>query len=112
MTDPNYDLPPEDMKAALEYLYGPQPINEGESFLHHLKANPTLLDLAPVDRELWGRAMRHRADDEVHSCLRCGNRAHQAIIAEPPGGPRFLDMCFDCVRWLRKHMDDAEMRSW
>lgn len=112
MTDPNYDLPPEDMKAALEYLYGPQPINEGESFLHHLKANPTLLDPAPEDRATWGAAMHRRVDDEVHPCLRCGKQADQAIIAETPDRPRFLDLCFDCVYWLRKHMDDAEMRSW
>lgn len=112
MTDPNYDLPLDDMKAALEYLYGPQPINSGEGFLHHLKANPTLLDPAPEDQGEWPKAMHRRVEDEVHPCLRCGKQAHQAIIAEPPGGPRFLDLCFDCVRWLKGQMDDAEMRSW
>jgi hypothetical protein len=110
MTDPWAKDP--DLKAAMEAMYGPQPINDGEGFLHHLKANPTLLDPAPTDRDEWGAAMRRRVDDEVHSCLRCGEQAHQAIIAETPDRPRFLDLCFDCVHWLKGQMDEAGMRPW
>lgn len=110
MTNP-WEKDPE-LKAAMEALYGPQPINAGEGFLHHLKANPTLLDPAPEDRAQWVQAMHRRVDDEVHSCLRCGKQAQQAIIAEPPGGPRFLDLCFDCVHWLREQINDADMRPW
>lgn len=110
MTDPWAKDP--ELKAAMEAMYGPLPINAGEGFLHLLKSNPTLLDPAPEDRDTWVRAMDHRVQDEKHTCLRCGEPAQQAIIAEPPGGPRFLDLCFDCVYWLKKHMDDAEMRPW
>lgn len=109
MTDPWAKDPA--LEDALEAMYGPRQINAGEGFLHHLKANPTLLDPAPEDREQWTQAMHRRVEDEVHPCLRCGKQAHQAIIAETPT-PRFLDLCFDCVYWLRKQMDEAEMRSW
>lgn len=108
--------PDPDLKAAMEALYGPQPINDGEGFLHHLKANPTLLD--PVadaiarDKDMWGPAINRRGEDEVHACLRCGERAHMAIIAETPDKPRWLDLCFDCVRWLREQMHEAEWGSW
>lgn len=108
--------PDPELRAALEHVFGPRPINEGESFLHHLKANPTLLD--PVDeaiagdKDKWGPAINRRWQDEVHSCLRCGERATMAIIAETPDRPRWLDLCFECVSWLRTQMDDAEWRSW
>ena len=110
MTDPW--KPDPDLKAAMEALYGPREINDGEAFLYHLKQNPTLLDPAPADRDAWGAAMHRRVDDEVHSCLRCGQRSQQAIVAETPDRPRFLDLCFDCAYWLRKHMDEAERGSW
>lgn len=109
MTDPWAKDP--ELKAAMEALHGPQPINEGEGFLHHLRANPTLLDPAPANRDEWARAMDRRVADEVHSCLRCGKRSEYAFIAEAPDRPRFLDLCFECQHWLRVQMDEAAWRS-
>lgn len=81
--------------------------NAGVGFLHHLKANPTLLDPAPVDHSEWAAAMEHRVRDEVHSCLRCGERAKNALIADTPDRPRFLDLCPECRAWLTEQMADA-----
>lgn len=110
MTDP-WEKDP-DLKAAMEAMYGPSSINEGEGFLHHLKANPSLLDPAPIDRDRWAAAMDLRVRDEVHSCLRCGKRATIALIAQAPDQPRFLDLCFDCRHWLGDQMHEADMRPW
>lgn len=72
-----------------------------DSFLRLLKANPTLLDAAPPGPAGLTAAMEHRGRDEVHSCLRCGGRAHCAIIAGTDLGNRWLDLCHPCVNWLR-----------
>lgn len=109
MTDPW--KPDPKLKAAMEAMYGPREINQGEGLLHHLEANPTLLDPAPKDRSLWAAAMDHRAYDEKHPCLRCGKDAHVALIAAADR-PRFLDLCYDCRHWLHGQMEDAAMGSW
>lgn len=70
-----------------------------DGFLYLLKAEPTLLPPAPDTTDT--AAMEHRAHDEIHACLRCGKRAHCAIIASTEIGPRWLDLCFDCTHWLR-----------
>lgn len=109
MTDPW--KPDPELRAAMEAMYGPQEINQGEGFLHHLKANPTLLDPAPEDRGVWAAAMDHRAYGEKHPCLRCDRDANVALIAAADK-PRFLDLCFDCRHWLGEQMDEASWRSW
>lgn len=104
--------PDPELKAAMEATYGPREINDGEAFLHHIKANPTLLDPAPEYPDEWVEAINRRSQDEAHACLRCGKQAQYAIVASTPGRPRFLDLCHEDLYWLRKHMDEAEMHSW
>ena len=69
-----------------------------EGFLHLLKAEPTLLPVAPADAT--AALIDRRRLDEVHSCLRCGKRAQMAFIAHTPIGPRWLDLCAACSRPL------------
>jgi hypothetical protein len=38
--------------------------------------------------------------DEVHPCLRCGERAACAYIAETELGHRWLDLCWPCSHWV------------
>jgi hypothetical protein len=83
------------------------PDNAGVGMLYHLRANPTLLDPAPTDRDTWGSAITHRSEDEVHACLRCGEQAQIAVIAETPDRPRWLDLCFGCMHWLRMKLNEA-----
>lgn len=76
--------------------------NEAATFLHLLKAEPTLLDRAP---EHWdGSHITHRTEDEIHPCLRCGNRAQQALVADTKTGPRWLDLCHECRHWLESNL--------
>jgi hypothetical protein len=74
-------------------------VTEAASLLHLLKAEPTLLRPV-VGSEDPVQQMYHRAQDEIHPCLRCGHRAAQALIAETRVGARWLDLCMDCVVWL------------
>jgi hypothetical protein len=57
--------------------------------------------------------IEHRRHDEVHPCVRCGQRAQVAYVvtccytystmAEPPHGePRWLDLCAACNSLLYK----------
>ena len=73
-----------------------------DGMLYLLKAEPTLLPPAPSDN--LGPAIEHRRKDEVHSCLRCGDRAQVALAAELDGGNRWLDLCAACEYWLRTNM--------
>lgn len=83
-----------------------RPPSDVRSFLHLLKAEPTLLPPAPTS-EAW-RGIDHRTKDEVHSCLRCGARAGCAFVADTSSGPRWLDLCWACQHWLRSGMDQAD----
>lgn len=80
-----------------------------DGFLHLLKANPSLLPAAPDP--YTAAQMGSRVADEVHSCLRCGDRAQCALVADTTAGPRWLDLCQPCLYWLQKsedgHMWDA-----
>jgi hypothetical protein len=84
-------------------------MDAADQFLHLLKANPTLLPLAPaIDH---GAAIERRRNDEVHPCLRCGQRAHCAFVAhfEVPAGPpehRWLDLCHPCTHWLQANTSE------
>lgn len=69
-----------------------------EGLLYLLKAEPTLLPEAPPDAT---SRIEHRTHDEVHSCLRCGKGAQEAFVADTERGPRWLDLCHQCSRWLR-----------
>ncbi len=63
--------------------------------LHLLKAEPTLLPVAPDDAS--GEDIERRRQ-EAHSCLSCGQRATTVlIVADPQGawqGKRWLDLCY------------------
>jgi hypothetical protein len=75
--------------------------------LRLLKAYPSLLPPAPTDN--LGAAIERRTRDEVHACLRCGQRAQVAFVAHVPRvvGPadnRWLDLCAACADWLRRNV--------
>lgn len=78
-------------------FFGEQPPSDADRFLILIRDNPTLLPPAPNGT---AAAIDHRGHDEVHSCLRCGQRANQAIIAHTSLGERWLDLCIACVTWL------------
>lgn len=73
-----------------------------EGMLHLLAAEPTLLPVAPAG--YTARDMDHRAYNEVHPCLRCGNAAQCAYVAATMLGPRWLDLCARCDHWLRESL--------
>jgi hypothetical protein len=68
-----------------------------DGLLHLLKAEPTLMPPVPTPS---GAAIEHRRLDEVHPCLRCGERAACAYIAETELGHRWLDLCWPCSHWV------------
>lgn len=68
-------------------------------FLHLLKAEPTLLPEAP--HGATNAHIEHRRQGEVHACLRCGEQATCAFVADTKLGPRWLDLCPRCEGWLR-----------
>lgn len=74
--------------------------------LYMLRDNPALLPAAPADYSAV--QMDRRAYDEVHPCLRCGDRAECAIIAATDLGPRWLDLCHECVYWLQSQDGNDE----
>jgi hypothetical protein len=84
-------------------------VTEAAALLHLLKANPTLLNpvagTAPIALQ-----MRHRGQDEIHNCLRCGQRAAQALIADTKIGPRWVDLCMGCVSWLHTAAFSGELK--
>lgn len=68
-----------------------------------LQSEPTLLDQAPD--EAGAEDIDHRRLDEVHTCLRCGKRAHVAYVADlKEAGNRWLDFCAACDSWLRREL--------
>ena len=71
-----------------------------DGFLHLLKAEPTLLPEAPS--EASAAHIDQRRLSETHSCLRCGESAQEAFVADTEIGPRWLDLCHACAGWLRK----------
>lgn len=88
-------------------FFGEEKLTDADRFLILIRDNPTLLPDAPVDST---DAMEHRRCDEVHTCLRCGERAHCAIIAGTSLGSRWLDLCHGCVNWL--HRDATPAPLW
>ncbi|MBA2951978.1 hypothetical protein [Streptomyces himalayensis] len=64
--------------------------------LHLLKAEPTLMPVAPDDAS--GEDIERRRRDEVHACLACGERATTALLVQDPHGTwqgkRWLDLCW------------------
>lgn len=78
--------------------------NAAEGMLHLLKAEPTLLPEAPPNAT---NHIEHRTSDEVHSCLRCGEPAQLAYVADTEIGPRWLDLCHACGHWLRTSLDEV-----
>lgn len=75
----------------------PDPSADG--LLYLLRANPTLLPVAPPN--VTAAMMTFRAKDQVHACLRCGKRAQCAYVAETSQSRRWLDLCAACSHWLR-----------
>jgi hypothetical protein len=79
-------------------------MSAAEGMLTLLAVNPTLLPPAPEHAD--GEHIEHRRRDEIHTCLRCGQRAACAYIARskskihPDVGPRWLDLCAVCEHWL------------
>jgi hypothetical protein len=70
--------------------------------LHLLKAEPTLLPIAP-DAADGADIERRRA--ESHACLACGKPADAALIAADPDGSwqgkRWLDLCYAHLNEVR-----------
>lgn len=64
--------------------------------LHLLKAEPTLLPVAPDNAS--GEDIERRRHNEVHACLVCGGRATTALVVSDPHGAwqgkRWLDLCY------------------
>jgi hypothetical protein len=73
-----------------------------DGMLYLLRANPTLLPEAPTNAT--GEQMEHRRHDEVHACLRCGQRAQCAFVAHTDIGNRWLDLCAACSHWLQANL--------
>lgn len=73
-----------------------------DGMLHLLKAEPTLLPEAPAGYTT--QDMDRRRHDEIHPCLRCGQRAALAYVADTEIGPRWLDLCPPCGHWLTTTM--------
>ncbi|MDH3037948.1 hypothetical protein [Streptomyces sp. TRM75561] len=67
-----------------------------EGILHLLKAEPSLLPVAPDAAS--SADIERRRQDEAHSCLVCGERATTALLVEDPlrdwQGKRWLDLCY------------------
>lgn len=80
-------------------------MNLSLGMVHLIGAEPTLLPVAPADD--WATRIEHRVHDEVHSCLRCGERARCAYVAETRIGPRWLDLCPPCTLDLRRALDET-----
>jgi hypothetical protein len=63
----------------------------------------TALDEAPAEGQ--AEAIEWRRRDELHRCLRCGQRAVAAFVIEfkpvPESPPRWLDLCAACEQWVR-----------
>lgn len=74
-------------------------VSTAEGMLHLLAAEPTLLPEAPLNAT--AQQIDHRRLNETHPCLRCGQPAHLAYVAATKLGPRWLDLCMKCGRWLR-----------
>ncbi|TMR11733.1 hypothetical protein ETD86_34760 [Nonomuraea turkmeniaca] len=86
-----------------------EPGNAVEGMLTLLAIEPTLLPPAPERAD--GRHIEHRRRDEIHDCLRCGQRAMVAyiarsMVADPDPGPRWLDLCPACDYWLRTNLPE------
>lgn len=73
-----------------------------DGMLHLLKSEPTLLPQAPAT--YTAHDIDHRRLDEIHRCLRCGQPAALAYVADTEIGPRWLDLCMPCGYWLRTNM--------
>jgi len=76
--------------------------SDSDGLLFLLQAEPTLLPPAPDDWDAPSVYLRRLG--EVHPCVRCGERATYAHIAATDLGPRWLDLCGPCVRWLQRHV--------
>jgi hypothetical protein len=80
-------------------MNGMSTIPDAAGLLHLLSAEPTLMPPAPATAT--GSDIEHRRHDEAHACLHCGQRAETALIADTTIGRRWLDLCMDCLAWLR-----------
>jgi hypothetical protein len=87
----------------------PRKPSDVRTFLHLIKAEPSLLPEAPAS-DAW-RRIDHRTKDEIHPCFRCGQRACWAYIADTTLGPRWLDMCAPCGHWMVSGMPEAEFEE-
>lgn len=74
-------------------------------FVLLLRAEPALMPCAPAGEAC--HLIDHRTLGEVHSCLRCGQRAQVAYIGNLDG-PRWLDLCASCDHWFRCGLDAME----
>ncbi|ANZ35242.1 hypothetical protein BBK82_03290 [Lentzea guizhouensis] len=77
-----------------------------DGLLHLVRAEPRLLEEAPADDQ--GAATTRRVQDEVHGCLRCGERAQVACIAHTKLGPRWVDLCHADLHWLRTNASSED----
>jgi hypothetical protein len=78
----------------------PAPESSVDGMLHLLKVNPSLMPEAPAQEP--EKQIARRVNDEVHQCLRCGQRARFAFVAHTDWGNRWLDLCAECAHWLRR----------
>lgn len=82
-----------------------------EGLLHLLAAEPTLLPAAPADTS--GVEIEARRSSGEHACLRCGQPATTALIAEiPDHGKRWLDLCMAHFVEVRQAERPGERDTW
>jgi hypothetical protein len=79
-------------------------VTDAEALLGLIRQLPQLLDPAPVDVDVTDLQRRER--DEVHLCFQCGGCATVALVASTVIGARWLDLCTECYRGLRRYFDE------
>lgn len=66
-------------------------------------------DVLQAVRPGWtGADLNRRTQDEVHDCLRCGERAQAAYVAHTDKGDRWLDLCWRDAYAARWALDEAQ----
>lgn len=68
-----------------------------------IEAEPSLLPPVEVyDQELWAQAIIDRTRTGGHLCLKCGEKAKVAYIAQGQGSCGWLDLCPPCALAMSK----------
>lgn len=78
-----------------------------DGLLFLIREEPTILPPGPSTDEFPENAIETRVRDEEHPCLRCGNRAVVAYLAQTELGWRWLDLCAEDAQWLLSTMSNS-----